>query len=205
MSHRPPTRPARIASKEPPRVRVNWPLTDDELPRHRRSSPESAERFEAPETQPGGASAVDCSAATDALGLFPSEMDVATLFPSETRAPGLPAGSEETAQTQRGLRLDVLAGRPAAPFPVPEPLLAAVSAPPQSRTPGDGAETRDDSEPAYAGSEAVSTSGIAVSPSASALDSEGPRDLAGEIAHLQALIGELTQPIEWRIPGVGGR
>ena len=99
----------------------------------------------------------------------------------------------------------MLAERPAAPFPVPEPVLAAVYAPPESQSPGDGAETRDDSEPADAGTEAVSTSGIAVSPNASALDSPGPRDLTGEIAHLQALIGELTQPIEWRIPGVGGR
>jgi hypothetical protein len=48
----------------------------------------------------------------------------------------------------------------------------------------------------------MSTSGIAVSTSATALDSPGTGDLADEIAHLQALIGELTQQIDWRIPNV---
>ena len=51
----------------------------------------------------------------------------------------------------------------------------------------------------------MSTSGIAVSPSATALDLPGTVDLADEIAHLQALIRGLTQQIEWRIPSVTGR
>ena len=51
----------------------------------------------------------------------------------------------------------------------------------------------------------MSTSGIAVSPSATTLDLPGTGDLADEIAHLQALIGGLTQQIEWRIPNVTGR
>ena len=192
MSHRPPVSPVRSASQES-RVRFNWPLTDDELAQHRPYSPESSERnpeFRAAETQRREPFPVDRSPATDALILFPSEKD----------AGGLPVIPPATSQAPSGLGLDMRGARTAPLIALPEPLRAA-AAPPQSRTPGDGAQTSDDGwDLPHARTEAVSTCVIAVSPSTNALDLPGPRDLADEVAHLQALIGELTKPIEWRIP-----
>jgi hypothetical protein len=128
-------------------------------------------------------------------------MDALSLFPSE-----ISSVPRETSQTPSGSGLDVLGERPAAPFPLSEPLRAAACSPPQSPTRTDGSQTHDDGEGlAHGRTEADSTVGIAVSASATALDLPAPGGLAGEIAHLQALIGELTQPIEWRIPDVSGR
>jgi hypothetical protein len=201
MSYRPPTRPARIASE--PRARFNWPLTDDELTQHRQYSRESSERdpeFGAPGSRSGEPFAMDGSLSTDGLTVFPPEMDALSLFPSE-----IPSVPQKTSQTPSGSGLDILGERPAAPFPLPEPLRAACS-PPQSRTPRDDSQARDDGDDlAHARTETDSTAGIAVSPSSTALHLPGPGGLAGEIAHLQALIGELTQPIEWGIPNVSGR
>jgi hypothetical protein len=136
------------------------------------------------------------------------ETDALALFPSETPGPRLPAVPQETFQTPSVSGPARVGDRPAAlsPPPEPEPFRGASSFPPESSTPGGGAQTRDDGEDlAHARAEPVSTSGIAVSPSATALDLPGPGDLADEVAHLQALIGEFTRPIEWRIPNVSGR
>jgi hypothetical protein len=152
-------------------------------------------------TRPGEPFAMGGSLSTDGLPVFPSEMDALSLFPSE-----VPSVPQETSQTPSGSGLEMLGAQPAALFALPEPLRAAACSPQQSRTPGDGSQTRDDGEDlAHARIEADSTAGIAVSPSATTLDLPGPVGLAGEIAHLQALLGELTQPLEWRIPNVSGR
>jgi hypothetical protein len=128
-------------------------------------------------------------------------MDALSLFPSE-----VPSVPQKTSQTPPGSGLDILGERPAAPIPLSEALRAADCSPAQSRTPRDGSQTRDDGEDlAHVRIETDSTARIAVSPSATALDFPGPGGLANEIAHMQALIGELTRPIEWRIPHVSGR
>jgi hypothetical protein len=180
-------------------VGFNWPLTDDELAQYRQYSPERSEgttEFRAVDTERREPFAEDGSLVTDALTLFPSEED----------AGGLPVIPPATSQAPSGLGLDMRGARTASLIALPEPLRAAASSPPQSRAPRNGAQTSDGGgDLPHATTEAVSTSVIALSPRANALDLPGPRDLADEVAHLQALIGELTQPIEWRIPNVSGR
>jgi hypothetical protein len=205
MSHRSLTRSVRTPSEEP-LARFNWPPTDHELAQCSPEGSQSDTEFEAAGTQPGELFVVDASPATDALNQFPSETDALTLLESETRASQPPEAPQETLQTPSDSGLAMVGDPPAALFPPPEPFRARSSSPPQSWTPGDGAQTRYEGEDlAHAWSEAVSTSGIAGSPSATALDVPGTGDLAGEIAHLQALIGRLTQQIEWRTPNVTGR
>jgi hypothetical protein len=195
MSHGPLIRPVRTPS-EGPHLRCNWPPTDDKLAPESPEGPQKNPEFEAAETQPGEPVEVDVSAAADALDLFPSE----------TRAPRFPAVPQAASQAPSDSGLAVVGDRAAALFPLAEAFRAADASPPQSWTLGDGVHTRYDGEDlGHARTEAMPTSGIAVSPSAIALDSSGTGDLADEIAHLQALIGGLTQPMEWRIPNVTGR
>jgi hypothetical protein len=80
---------------------------------------------------------------------------------------------------------------------VQEPLPARS---PQAATQTDGSQARDDEALAEARIEAVSTSSVVVSADATGLDLQSTGNLADEIARLQALIRELTQPIEWHIP-----
>ncbi len=185
MSEGPRRRPVRTSSEEP-RVRFNWPPTNDELAQY---APERDTQFEAAGIQPSEPLEVEVRPATDPLALFPSE----------TRAPRAPAVPQETSQTLCDSGLALVGDRPAALFPLPEPEPARVgaSSPPQSGTPGDGTQTHDNGEDLeHATTEAMSTSGIAVSPSATTLDLRGTGDLADEIAHLQTLIGGLTEQIE---------
>jgi hypothetical protein len=189
-------RPLRTSSEEA-RVPFNWPPTDEELAQYSPERPQRDPEIEAARMQPAEPLDVDLAAATDAL----------ELFPSETSAPRLPAVPQEPSQTPSDSRLVVVVGdRPAALFPRLEAFRADSSSPSQSRTPGDGAQTRYFGEDfGHARTEAMPTSGIAVSLSTTALDLPGTGDLADEIAALQALIGGLTQPIQWRVPNVTGR
>jgi hypothetical protein len=179
-------------------VRFNGPPTDDELAQRRQYGPQSSEgntELRAADTERREPFAADGSLAMDALALFPSEKD----------AGGLTAIPPAMSLPPSGPGLGMRGARTAPLISPPEPLWAA-SSPPQSPTPGDGGQTSDDGgDLPHAKTEVVSTSVVALSPRANALHLPGPRDLVEEVAHLQALIGELTEPIEWRIPNVSGR
>ena len=195
MSHGPLIRPVRTPS-EGPHLRFNSPPTVDTFAPDSPEGPQKNPEFEAAETEPGEPVEVDVSDAADALDLFPSE----------TRAPWFPAVPQAASQAPSDSGLAMVGDRAAALFPLTEAFRADAASLPQSWTLGDGVQTRYDGEDfGHARTEAMPTSGIAMSPSATALDLSGTGDLADEIAHLQALIGGLTQPIEWRIPNVTGR
>lgn len=148
--------------------------------------------------------AVEVSLATDALALFSSE----------ERGPRLPAVPDQPSPAPSDSRLAVVGDRPAAEaeyqklvnrlrviLPEPEPFRAGPASSPQPSTPGDSAQARSDGDYLeHSRTGATSTSASAVSLSAAARDLPGSADLADEIAHLQTLIEELTQKIEWRIP-----
>jgi hypothetical protein len=177
-------------------MRFNWPPTEDELSQYGVESLRPDAEIEEAGLEAGESPPVDASPATDTIGLYPSETDAARLgaFPREASPP-----------SDSGLAL--LGGPPAALFPLPEqepepePFLAISSAP-ESWTPVDGAQMPPDGEDfEHSWSEATATSGMAVSPPATAVDPPGTGDFAGEIAHLQAMIEGLTQKIEWRSHG----
>jgi hypothetical protein len=127
MSEGPFRRPARSSSK-PPRVRFNWPPTEDELAEYGAEGPQRGPELAEAGLEAGESVAGDVSPATATIDLFPSE----------------------------------------------------TSAQPLQALPQDASS----------------------SPVAAAVDSSGTDDFADEIALLQALIEELTQKIEWRIPDV---
>ena len=84
MSQGPPKRPSRQPSAEP-RVRFNWPPTEDELAQYGAESLRPATGFEEAELDAGGLPPIDASPPTDTIGLFPSERRAARLpgFPPE--------------------------------------------------------------------------------------------------------------------------
>jgi hypothetical protein len=160
------------------------------------NSPLSNTELEEAATHAGEPFAAEVSLAPDAIGLFPSET-----HPARRRA--VP---QEASPTPSDSGLALVGDRPAAQFTLPEPEPCPLASSSASSTPGDPAQTRsDDEDLEHSRIEATSTSGVAVSASASAVDLPGAADLAGEIAHLQALIEGLTQTIEWRSPSVTGR
>ena len=207
MSHRLPPPPVRTPSKEP-RAHFDWPPTDDLAP-YRGELLQRDTEVEDAGIQADQPLAVDVSPATDAMALFPSE----------AQGRRLPAVPDQPSPTASDSRIAVVGDRLAAEaeyqklvnrlrviLPEPEPFRAGPACSSQPSTPGDSAQARspgDDLE--HSSTEATSTSAIAVSPSASARDLPASADLADEIAHLQTLIEELTQKIDWRIPTVNPR
>ena len=195
MSQGPSTRPARPSSKEP-RARFNWPPTDDELAQYGVEGPPRDPEFTDAGLEAGEPVVGDDSPAPATIGLFPSE----------TWEPQLSALPPEASSPQ--FDSELAGDPPAALFtlPEPEPFRAASLSAPESWTSGDRVLTPSDGEGVEdSRSAAPSASGIALSPGATAVDSPGTDDFAGEIAQLQALIEGLTQKIEWRIPNVIGR
>jgi hypothetical protein len=202
MSQGPPTRPLPTSSEEP-RLRFNWPPSEDELAQYGAENLRSDSEFEEAGFEAGELPPIDASPATETI----------SQYPSETRAPRLAAFPPDASPpSDSGLAL--LGGPPAALFPLPEqehdpepePFRATSSSAPESWTPVDGAQTpSDDGDFQHSWSEATSASGIAASPGAAAVDPSGTGGFADEIAHLQALIEGLTHKIEWRIPDVAGR
>jgi hypothetical protein len=156
------------------------------------NSPLSNTELEEAATHAGEPFAGDVSLAPDAIGLFASETHRAV--------------PQEASPTPSDSGLALVGDRPRAQCTLPEPESFPLAASSASSTPGDPPQTRsDDEDLEHARIEVTSTSGVAASASATAVDLAGAADLAGEIAHLQALIEGLTQTIEWRIPSVTGR
>ena len=180
-------------------MRFSWPPTEDELSQYRAEGLRPDTEFEETRLEAAEPRPVDASPAEETIGLFPAE----------ARAARLPAFPQEASLSPSDSELAPVGLPPAALFPVPEtdPFPDTSSSAPGSWTPVDGAETpSDDEDLEYSWSEATSTSGIAVSPGATAVDPPATGDFADEIVHLQALIEGLTQKIEWRIiPNVAGR
>jgi hypothetical protein len=196
MSQGPPTHPPRKSDK--PRARFSWPPTEDELAQYGAESPRPDTEFEEAGREADEPRALDVSPATDLVALFPSE----------THAAGLPAFRQEASPSSSDAGLADVAVPPAALFtlPEPEPVRATSSSPLESGIPVHDAPTAFDDECfEHSRSEAASTSGVAVSPGAAAVDPSGARGLADETAHLQALIEGLTQKIEWSLPNPIGR
>lgn len=102
------------------------------------------------------------------------------------------AGQSETIFDQTGVETAEPSVAPTSPAPAPP----ASSEPPYAASdclPGDECPTRSDVEdPTLSGIEDSATCGIAVAQSETAVDGTSAGGLATEIAHLQALIEELT-------------
>ena len=197
MSQGPPPRPARKPS-EAPRQRFSWPPTEDELSQYGSENLRPDTLFEEAVLEAGEPPAVDALPAAVTIGLYASETDAALL----------PDCSQEPAPSPADSELGTVGGPLATLVPLPEtePFPASSSSLPASWMPEDVRETSSDDEDfEYSWSEATSTSGIVVSPGATAVDPPEPGDFAGEIAHLQALIEGLTQKIEWRAHNIGRR
>jgi hypothetical protein len=85
MSQGPPTRPARKPSEEP-RVRFNWPPTEDELAQYGGGNLRPETEFEETALQARKARGVDASLATGTAGLFASETEPEP-FPAPSSVP----------------------------------------------------------------------------------------------------------------------
>ena len=195
MSQGPSTRPARTSSKAP-RARLNWPPTDDELAQYGVEGPRTHPEFTEAELEVGEPVMADVSPAPVTVRLFPSETCAPELSALPPEAASPPFDSELAGDPPAAL----FTQRELEPFRTP-----SFSAP-KSWAPGDWVQTPSDGEESGDfGCDAPSASRIAVSPRAAAVGSPGTDDLADEIAQLQALIEELTQKIEWRIPHVTGQ
>ena len=188
MSHAPAPRPVPPSPKKPCSG-LTWPPPDEDLeesPEHRPQTPA--------EIKDGGMQAVhplavEISPETDALTLFLSEGPVVD--------PPAPPPSDSS--------LGVSGARPVARIVRrrPEALQTSPDCSPPSSSPADSTQARSDGEDReHSGTEPTSTSDIAVSPSAAGA-LRGSTDLADEIAHLQTLIEQLTEKIDWRIPADG--
>jgi hypothetical protein len=111
MSQRPPTPPERRSSEEP-RVRFNWPPTEDELAQYAAEGLRPDTEFDAAGLEGEEPPAGDASPATETIGQFLSERAARLpVFPQEASPSPSPSDSG----------LDLAGAPPAALFTLPEP------------------------------------------------------------------------------------